>query len=159
MSVLQQLVLDTFDTSLLLRLCTTTWVPNYCYAQSLLVAIANCALYHTIQYFIYAPCSKYHCLSILGANWSLIRDLWWGSWLQCRRQLGQCLFGNGQRNVQSSKTVRVYSTIIEKKNKKESTYQKRHNISCDSNRHKNRQIILSKNSNCKMQWRIMTRGQ
>ena len=38
-----------------------------------------------------------------------------------------------------------------KKTKKESTYQKRQNISSDSNWHKYRQIILSKNSNCKMQ--------
>ena len=52
-------------------------------------------LYCTVQDLKYALCSKYHWLLISGADWLL--DLWWGSWLQCRRQLGRYLFGIVQR--------------------------------------------------------------
>ena len=65
--------------------------------------IGNCALHCTVQDLKYAPCSKYHWLSILGADWLLVRDHWWGSWLQCRRQPGRCLFGTVQVDHQQIK--------------------------------------------------------
>ena len=102
--------LDTFDTSLLLRLCTTCPVPNYRYAspnsKHWTPNLDLDCLYCTIQGLKYEPSGKYHCLSIPGANWLLIHDLQWGSWLQCRWQLGQCLF----ETIHKTETLKILSS-------------------------------------------------
>ena len=51
-------------------------------------------LYCIVQDLKYVLCSKYHWLSIPATDWLL--DIQWGSWLQCREQLGRCLFGTVQ---------------------------------------------------------------
>ena len=99
--------LDTFDTSLLPRLCTTCQVPIYCYASpNSKHWTANLDLDHlycTVQGLKYESSGNHHCLSNPGANWLLIHDLQWGSWLQCRWQLGQCLFGT----IHKTETLKI----------------------------------------------------
>ena len=89
--------LDIFGVSLLQRLCTTCCIPNYCcywLMPSECLSVSEWThepLYCSAQDLKNVPCSKYHWLSIPGVDWLL--DLLWGSWLQCRQQLGWCLLG------------------------------------------------------------------
>ena len=92
--------LDTFDTSLLLRLCTTCWVPKL---LPLLVDAkwaSRCMLwlllYCTVQILKYVPGIEYHWLLFLEADWVPICGFQWSSWLHCSWQLEWCLFGTIQ---------------------------------------------------------------
>ena len=85
---------DTVDIYLLLRLCTTCRIPNYCYW--LWTVSTNCrtdSLYCTVQGLKYVPVASIIGCQFWEPDWVSADDLWWGSQLWCNQQFGRCLFG------------------------------------------------------------------